>query len=296
MKRVLFYSLFSCVLSSQMHAHATEKSFLYLDTGIIKNLSIPLPTKMDFCGETVPLHLLDVRERLDREIIINRNLHSATELILKRAKRMFPIIEPILKEYGVPDDFKYLAVIESGLANVTSSAGAKGIWQFMPGTAKEFGMEITDTVDERYNIEISTINACKYLLKAKEKFGSWTLAAAAYNRGSAGVGRSLEQQYVNDYYDLLLTEETSRYVFRILALKDIMERPKYYGFIVPENEKYPIIKTKKVEVKENIDDLAKFAMDNGSNYKTIKMLNQWLRDTKLQVTTGKSYYIEFLDE
>ncbi|UYW01579.1 lytic transglycosylase domain-containing protein [Flavobacterium agricola] len=295
MKRVLFYSFCASMLISPMHAH--ESDSLYVNLIPYKNsTSMPVPAKMNFSGENVPLHLLDVRERLDREIIINRNLHSSTELILKRANRAFPIIEPILKEYGVPDDFKYLAVIESGLTNATSSAGAKGVWQFMPATAKEFGMEVSDTVDERYDIELSTRNACKYLLKAKEKFGSWTLAAAAYNRGSGGVGRSLEQQYVTDYYDLLLTEETSRYVFRILALKDIMERPEQYGFVIPESEKYPIIKTKKVEVNANIDDLAKFAKDNGTNYKTLKILNPWLRDTKLVVKPGKTYYIELLEE
>lgn len=291
MKKIIFVSLLSSVYFVQTHAFSKDTIYTEnLDYSILK--SIPMPTKMNFCGEEVPLHIIDVKERLDRELVINANLHSTTELIIKRAKRVFPIIEPILKQYGIPDDFKYLAVIESGLVNATSSAGAKGVWQFMPGTAKEFGMEITDTVDERYNIEISTINACKYLLKAKEKFGNWTLAAAAYNRGSAGVGRSLEQQYVTNYYDLLLTEETSRYVFRILALKDILERQKYYGFIIPENEKYPIIKTRKIEVTENIDDLAKFAKDNGTNYKVIKMQNQWLRDTKLVVTAGKTYTIE----
>lgn len=255
--------------------------------------SIPLPTKMNFCGEAVPLHIWDVRERMDREMVININLHGTTELILKRTTRVFSIIEPILKQYGVPDDFKYLAVIESGLINATSSAGAKGVWQFMPSTAREYGMEVTDTVDERYDIEKSTINACKYLLKAKEKFGNWTLAAASYNRGVSGVSRSLDQQFVGDYYDLLLTEETSRYVFRILALKEIMERPQYYGYIVPESEKYPIIKTRKVEVTENIADLAKFAKDQGSNYKIMKQYNQWMRDTKLVVQPGKTYVVEF---
>ena len=291
MKKIIMVSFISSLAFVQVHANA--KDTLYIEPFDFSTLkSIPMPVKMNFCGEEVPLHIWDVRERLDRELVINANLHSTTELIIKRTKRVFPIIEPILKQYGIPDDFKYLAVIESGLVNATSSAGAKGVWQFMPGTAKEFGMEITDTVDERYNIELSTINACKYLLKAKEKFGNWTLAAAAYNRGSAGVGRSLEQQYVTNYYDLLLTEETSRYVFRILALKDILERQKFYGFIVPENEKYPIIKTRKIEVTENIDDLAKFAKDNGTNYKVIKMQNQWLRDTKLVVTPGKTYVIE----
>jgi len=293
MKRVLFYSFFASMLIFPLHAHQSDT--LHWSIKDYENYSsVPLPTKMNFSGENVPLHLLDVRERLDREIIINRNLHSSTELILKRAKRYFPIIEPILKEYGIPDDFKYLAVIESGLSNATSTAGAKGFWQFMPTTAKEYGMEVADTVDERYNLEIATINACKYFLKAKEKFGNWTLAAAAYNRGSGGISRSLEQQYVSDYYDLLLTEETSRYVFRILALKDIMQRPEYYGFVIPESEKYPSIKTKKVAVNQNIDDLAKFAIDQGTNYKTMKMLNPWLRDTKLVVTPGKTYYIEFL--
>ncbi len=291
MKKILLVSLVNALAIAQ--AHANVKDTLNIDPFEFSNFkSIPMPVKMNFCGEEVPLHIWDVRERLDRELVINANLHSTTELIIKRSKRVFPIIEPILKQYGVPDDFKYLAVIESGLVNATSSAGAKGVWQFMPATAREFGMEITDTVDERYNIELSTINACKYLLKAKEKFGNWTLAAAAYNRGSAGVSRSLEQQYVTNYYDLLLTEETSRYVFRILALKDILERQKFYGFIVPENEKYPIIKTRKIEVTENIDDLAKFAKDNGTNYKVIKMQNQWLRDTKLVVTPGKTYVIE----
>ena len=178
--------------------------------------------KMDFAGEEVPTFMADVQERLDKEMITNMNYHTNTTLVIKRANKVFPIIEPILKKYGVPDDFKYLAVIESSLVNAVSPAGARGVWQFMPATAKEKGMEVSDEVDERYHLEKSTEAACKYLLSAKEKFGSWTLAAASYNGGMNGIAKKMEEQHVDNYYDLLLTEETSRYVFRILALKEIM--------------------------------------------------------------------------
>src|SRR6218665_2707538 len=196
------------------------------------------PTAIDFAGESTPLQIADVKERLDRELLINANLDATTALIIKRANRAFPVIEPILAKYGVPDDFKYLAVIESGLVNATSSAGAKGVWQFMPDTAKEKGMEVTDMVDERYHLEKSTEAACKYLLDSKNKFGSWTLAAASYNGGMTGVNNQIEMQKVSDYYDLLLNDETSRYVFRILALKEIMQSPEKYGFTVNPNELY----------------------------------------------------------
>ncbi|MGQ3088647.1 lytic transglycosylase domain-containing protein, partial [Flavobacterium sp.] len=174
----------------------------------------PFPDKIDFAGEQAPLHIADVRERLDRELLTNANLHATTQLIIKRANRVFPVMEPILKKYNVPDDFKYLAVIESGLVNAVSPAGARGIWQFMPETGKERGLEVNDIVDERYHLEKSTEAACKYLLDAKTKFGSWTLAAASYNGGFGGVNKQITFQGVNNYYDLLLTEETSRYVFR----------------------------------------------------------------------------------
>ena len=177
------------------------------------------PVTANFAGEATPLKISDVKERLDRELIVNINLHASTILAIKRANRAFPVIEPILKKNGIPDDFKYLAVIESGLVNAVSSAGARGVWQFMPETAKERGMEVNDIVDERYNLEKSTEGACSYLLRAKEKFGTWTLAAASYNGGMGGVNKQMDIQKESNYYDLLLTEETSRYVFRILALK-----------------------------------------------------------------------------
>ena len=248
--------------------------------------------KMDFAGEEVPTFMADVQERLDKEMITNMNYHTNTTLVIKRANKVFPIIEPILKKYGVPDDFKYLAVIESSLVNAVSPAGARGVWQFMPATAKEKGMEVSDEVDERYHLEKSTEAACKYLLVAKEKFGSWTLAAASYNGGMNGISKKMEEQEVADYYDLLLTEETSRYVFRILALKEIMSKSEKYGFNIPNEALYFNIPTKKIVIDSSITDLAKFAKTQGVNYKILKIHNPWLRDKKLTVTTGKKYEIE----
>lgn len=247
---------------------------------------------LNFCGETVPLDIPDVWERYDREIVINKNLHASTELVIKRARRYFPVIEPILAKYGVPDDFKYLAVIESKLENAVSPAGARGIWQFMPATAKEYGLEVNDYVDERYHLEKATEAACKYLLAAKEKFGTWTLAAASYNGGMNGITRQIERQKVSDFYDLLLTEETSRYVFRILALKEIMQNPEKYGYIIPENELYQPFKTQKLTVDSTVENFADFAIQHNINYKTLKIHNPWLRDISLPNKTNKTYYIE----
>ena len=248
--------------------------------------------KMDFSGEEVPTFMADVQERLDKEMITNMNYHTNTTLVIKRANKVFPIIEPILAKYGVPDDFKYLAVIESSLVNAVSPAGARGVWQFMPATAKEKGMEVSDEVDERYHLEKSTEAACKYLLVAKEKFGSWTLAAASYNGGMNGITKKMEEQQVDNYYDLLLTEETSRYVFRILALKEIMKNSDKYGFSIPKEALYYTIPTKKIVIDSSITDLAKFAKTQGVNYKILKIHNPWLRDKKLTNTSGKKYEIE----
>lgn len=250
------------------------------------------PTEIDFAGEKAPLNITDVRERLDKELLINANLHATTQLIIKRANRAFPVIEPILKRNGVPDDFKYLAVIESGLVNVVSPAGARGVWQFMPETAKERGLEVNDIVDERYHLEKSTEAACKYLLDAKAKFGSWTLAAASYNGGFAGVNRQITFQGVNNYYDLLLTEETSRYVFRMLALKEIMMNPAKYNFNLQPADMYPVMPVKKVTVTASIPDLAIYAKEQGINYKLLKLHNPWLRDRKLDVASGKIYTLD----
>jgi hypothetical protein len=250
------------------------------------------PVEVDFSGEKAPLQIADVKERFDRELLVNANLHSSTLLIIKRANRAFPVIEPILAQYGVPDDFKYLAVIESALTNAVSPSGAKGVWQFMPETAKEKGMEVNDIVDERYHLIKSTEAACKYLLAAKQKFGSWTLAAASYNGGMNGINKKIEEQKVTDYYDLLLTDETSRYVFRILALKEIMKSPEKFGFNISEHELYSLLPTKTIVVDSTINDLATFAKSQGINYKILKLHNPWMRDKKLSNTSKKRYEIE----
>lgn len=249
------------------------------------------PTVVDFAGENAPLNIADVNERFDRELLVNANLHASTILILKRANRAFPVIEPILKKNGVPDDFKYLAVIESALLNAVSGSGARGVWQFMPETAKEKGMEVNDCVDERYHLEKSTEAACKYLLAAKEKFGSWTLAAASYNGGMTGVNKQIEIQKVGNYYDLLLNDETSRYVFRILALKEIMKNPEKFGFDIPKQELYELFPIRKIEIDSTVNNLADLAISQGINYKILKIYNPWLRDSKLENKNKKKYCI-----
>ena len=250
------------------------------------------PSSIDFAGENTPLNVSDVRERFERELLINANLDATTLLIIKRANRAFSVIEPILKQNNIPDDFKYLAVIESGLINAVSPSGARGVWQFMPETAKEKGMEVNDIIDERYHLEKATQAACDYLIKAKEKFGTWTMAAASYNGGMSGVSKQIDIQKVTNYYDLLLNDETSRYVFRILALKEIMQNPEKFGFLVEKQDLYFALPTKKIEVDSTISDLASFAIQQGVNYKILKIHNPWLRDKKLDNPIRKKYIIE----
>lgn len=250
------------------------------------------PLEVDFAGEKMPLEIPDVKERFDRELLVNANLHASTILIIKRANRAFKIIEPILEKNGVPNDFKYLAVIESSLINAVSPAGAKGVWQFMPATAKEIGMEVNECVDERYHLEKSTEAACKFLVAAKVKFGSWTLAAASYNGGITGVTKQIELQKVANYYDLLLNEETSRYVFRILALKEIMQAPEKFGFEIPKQDLYELYPTRKIEIDSSVTNLADFAIHQRVNYKILKLYNPWLRATQLDNKIRKKYIIQ----
>ena len=280
--------ILAVIIASGFLIHATSKS----DNNIYKGTADYFPEKVDFAGENTPLNITDVKERFDRELIVNANLHGSTILILKRANRVFPIIEPILKKNGVPDDFKYLAVIESALINAVSPSGAKGIWQFMPVTAKERGMEVNVNIDERYHLEKSTEAACRYLIDAKNKLGSWTLAAASYNGGMTGVTNQIQTQKVSNYYDLLLNDETSRYVFRILALKEIMKNPVLYGFNAQQEKLYESIPTKKLEIDSTITDLADFAIKQGINYKILKFHNPWLRENKLDNKLKKMYQIE----
>ena len=257
-----------------------------------KIFSLNLPTKLEFAGEKVPMKLLDVREKLDRELLVNTYWQSQSLLLHKRANRWFPVIEPILKKNGVPDDFKYLCVIESGLQNVVSPAGAVGFWQMMQPTAETYGLEVDAEVDERYNVAKSTEAACKYLKDAYQKYGSWTLAAASYNIGMNGLDTQLKKQKADNYYDLLLNEETSRYVYRILAMKEIIGQPTRYGFHFRPKDLYPPYQYYTVKVDSSISDFATFAEHFGINYKILKLLNPWLRQSYLTNSDHKKYQIE----
>ena len=256
--------------------------------------AITLDKEFTFAGERVPTENFDVRERLDRELLVNSYWHSATVQNIKLANRFFPTIERILREQGVPEDFKYLAVAESGLRNATSSAGARGFWQFLKSTAKEYGMEVNDEVDERYHLEKATVAACKYLRKQKNKLGSWTLAAAAYNAGSRRISENLSQQGMNSYYDINLNEETGRYVFRILAMKEILTTPERFGFQIDPSERYaPYENLMSVGYKEaGILDLKNVALNNRLTYRMLKVYNPWLRDSKITMSGRKEYLIK----
>ncbi|WP_136481875.1 lytic transglycosylase domain-containing protein [Cognatitamlana onchidii] len=258
--------------------------------------ALQVPSDLSFAGEPLPLQNPDIYERMDRELLVNTYWQSNGLLMFKRAKKYFPIIEPILKEHGVPDDFKYLAVIESGLTNAVSPAGARGVWQIMPTTGRENGLEVNKNVDERYNLEKATEVACKYLIGAKEKLGSWTLAAASYNAGRAGISRRLKEQGVSTYYDLLLGEETGRYLFRIVALKEILSNPSKYGFNFRDKDLYTNVPTFQVEVDTAVHDFSKFAEKFGINYKILKIHNPWLREPHLNNKSRKQYLIEIPKE
>ncbi|MFI2742847.1 lytic transglycosylase domain-containing protein [Zhouia sp. PK063] len=257
-----------------------------------KIFALKVPDQLNFAGEKVPLEDPDVYERMDRELLVNTYWQSNGLLLIKRANKYFPIIEPILKKNGIPDDFKYLAVIESGLQNVVSPAGARGFWQLMSGTAKDQGLEVNDNVDERYNIVKATQAACEYIKESKERFGSWTLAAASYNAGQFGISKQLDRQKVDDYYDVLLGDETSRYVFRILAVKEILSHPKQYGFNYTQDDLYQNIPTYTVEVDTAVSDFADFAAKYGITYKTLKIHNPWLREAHLNNKSRKQYFID----
>ncbi len=258
--------------------------------------ALQVPDDLSFAGEALPLKNPDILERMDRELLVNTYWQSNGLLMFKRAKKYFPVIEPILAKHDIPDDFKYLAVIESGLTNAVSPAGARGVWQIMKTTGRENGLEVNDNVDERYHLEKATEVACKYLLRAKEDLGSWTLAAAAYNAGNSGISRRLKEQNVTGYYDLLLGEETGRYVFRIVALKEILSHPDKYGFNFREKDLYSHIPTFKVEVDTAVTDFTQFAEKFGINYKILKLHNPWLREPHLNNKSRKQYFIEIPKE
>jgi len=258
--------------------------------------SFKLPENVTFAGEKMPLENFDTRESLEREILTSAYRHSSTIMIIKRANRYLPVIEKILKENNIPDDFKYLVAAESEYSNMISPAGATGFWQIMPETGREAGMEINNVVDERYNIEKSTQFACSFFKKSFEKYGNWTLAAASYNGGRAALDEQISIQKENNYYDLLLAEETARYIFRAVAYKIVISDPQSYGFNIGKSDLYPELNYYEVKIDTAISDFSAFAKSYGTNYKMLKFLNPWLRKPYLTPKPNKEYFIKIPSE
>ncbi|MCC7464759.1 MAG: lytic transglycosylase domain-containing protein [Saprospiraceae bacterium] len=255
--------------------------------------SVDLNKEFSFCGEKFPMDNWDVRQRLDAELLRNIYFHSQTILAVKRANALFPVIEPILKQEGAPDDLKYLAVAESALSNAVSPAGARGVWQFMKDAAAGYGLEVNTEVDERYHLEKATRAACKYMKKEKERLGSWVLAAAAYNGGPGRIQEEMAKQRARNFFELnLAADETMRYPFRIVAIKEVMENPEVYEYVVEKEHLYsPLTEYKTVEVKGPVPSWGDFAIQNGTNYRMLKLYNPWLIDSKLTNKEGKTYQI-----
>ena len=265
------------------------------DTVII-NKPFKLPADVTFAGENLPLDNFDTRESLERELLTSAYRHSSTILIIKRANRYLPVIEKILKENDIPDDFKYLAAAESEYSNMISPAGATGFWQIMQETGREEGMEINNEVDERYSIEKSTQFACDYFKKSYEKYGNWTLVAASYNGGRSAIDEQIAIQHQNDYYDLLLADETARYIFRAVAYKLIITNPENFGFRIGKNDLYPELKYYEVKVDTAVSSFSDFAGHFGTNYKLLKFLNPWLRKPYLTAKQNKVYLIKIPED
>ena len=301
MKSISYYSVavaaFLTFALFASYKNAEEKPLALGDFSDVSKLPqvikpVDLNKSFDFAGESLPMDNFDARERLDRELIVNSYRHGSTILNLKKAHRFFPLIEDILAAYGVPNDFKFVAVAESDLSNATSPAGAKGFWQFMRGTAKDYGLEVSTTVDERYHLEKATHAACKHILKLKEQFGSWTLAAAAYNMGQTRLRDEVAAQRASNFYELNLNQETSRYLFRLVAFKEIMNNPQEYGFNLGEEVYQPLDDFAVVEVNTTIANLGDFAHKYGTSYRMLKLYNPWLLKDYLANSSGKIYHIK----
>lgn len=288
----LFLALVACTLS--LWAQTSEKPS---SSATLSNSCIEVPQSMTFCGETISLARFDRRERMDRELLAFSYMHSTTLQMIKRANRYFPIVESILRENGVPDDFKYLMSIESNNNPLARSvAGAAGLWQFMPSTGREFGLEVGNSVDERYHVEKSTRAACRYLKQAYARFGSWISVAASYNAGQGRISRELDRQYEEDALDLQLVEETARYVYRILAAKMLFADPTRFGFRLHASDLYPPIPYREIKVEETIEDLPRFAKSQGITYALLRTMNPWLRSRTLHVHGSKTYYLRIPDK
>ena len=269
-----------------------EKRPVSLEQIAIRSNDIEFTDDITFAGERVPLEMFNIRERYERELLSTCYFHSNTMLLVKRSSRWFPVIEPILRKYGIPEDFKYLCVAESTLTNAVSPAGAVGFWQFMERTGKEYGLEINKDVDMRYNVELETEAACRYFLKSYDIYHNWTLVAASFNAGTRRLNKFLKEQKVHSYYDLLMADETERYIFRILAFKTILENPEQYGIYVSKNLEYQPFKYKTVVVDKSVDSWADFAIEHDITYKLLKIFNPWLRSNSLKVKKGEVYEIK----
>jgi hypothetical protein len=278
-------------LNFQHKSNDTDEDYQRAFQNNYRIFSPVIPDEIDFCGERVPLEIYHVYERMDREMLVNVYWQSNILLLMKRANRFFPIVERILREHDMPEDMKYLMAAESGFMNVVSSAGAAGFWQFLKGTAQQYGLEVNNEVDERYHLEKATVAAINYLRAHYRRYNNWTLTAAAYNTGEGNIRRHIENQQITDYYNMHLPEETMRYVFRILALKTIMENPVSYGIILREKDLYPPIPVKTVAVDTTITDLFTFARQQGTTYQQLKALNPWLRSNNLPNRSRKKYEI-----
>lgn len=265
---------------------------LYLS--ITTALSQPeVPEKVMFCGQSIDLTQFDRYERMDRELLAFTYMHSTSIQMIKKANRYFPIVEPILKEEGVPDDFKYLMTIESNLnPNARSTAGAAGLWQFMKTTGREYGLEINDNIDERYHVEKATRAACKYLKDAYAKYNDWVAVAASYNAGQARISEQMNTQHTSDVLDLFLVEETARYVYRIIAAKIMFSRPSQFGFVLKASDLYVPIPYREITVTTGISDLAHWAIGQGTTYALLKNLNPWLRQNFLQNRSQRTYVLK----
>jgi hypothetical protein len=294
-KPLRILSILSIVFITLLFINAINKEETEPVLSTHKNYKIKalkLPENLNLAGERVPVEIPDVKERMERELLVNTYWQSNGLLLIKRAHKYFPVIEPLLKKYGLPDDFKFLALAESGFTDETSTVGAAGMWHFMKATGKEFGLEINKNVDERYHIEKSTKVAAAYLKDAYKRFNSWTLAAAAYNAGNYGIAKRIEAQEVNNYYDAKLPDETERYIFRILALKEIINNPKKYGFVFEKEDLYTLHKTTTIKVDTAITNITAFAKKFGMNYKEFKIHNPWLREHHLNNKSRKVYEIK----
>lgn len=260
-----------------------------------KIVPLIIPDTLSFAGEPVPLDIFYVREALDRELSVNTYWHSSTLQLIKYAHRWFPMIDTILINHGIPLDFRYMPLVESGLQNMVSPAHAVGFWQLLKSTARENGLEVDKEVDERYDVEKSTRAACRYLKKSYERFGSWTLVVASYNAGKKRIARFMKQQKAESFYDLLVDDETSRYIYRMLALKMIFENPEHYGFYIEPSQEYPVIPTHTVAVNGAVKDWTDFAHAHGISYKLLKYFNPWLRKGYLRNPRHKTYKIKIPD-